>query len=815
MKAPRISWNFLRVAGVVVTTALGSAAIAPLAYGEQAATGLEEVMVTATRRETNLQTTPIAVSAISGDVISETIAHDIGDLAHFVPNFSASKITGFNAASFAMRGVGQNNIIVYFEAPVAVLRDDFVLPSVQTQLLDPFDVESVEVLRGPQGTLFGKNTTGGAVVVHSKRPVLKKFSAEFDGLYGDYGTAETKGMLNLPIGDTLALRLVAGYEKSDGYMRNGAPYGPLTPFYVLSKYAGVAGRGDCKAVGGNDVKDARLKLLWQPSDKLSALLQYEWLRDRSKPIAAVNETPVGDNTFLWNLLGIPAPGGDPIRVGSTSNRVLGNILNTKDGNRIDVDGIYLNIDWTVGSGTLTSVTGWRRQISRLNNTYVGAAPVAADGEILSLFDTNRADDRKTMQQEVRYASKLTGPVNYVAGVFAQYDKADFCADQVLGFLDLVSGPLPFGPWNQNPYVLCNGQTARSYAGFGELTYAASDKLTLTGGLRYTKEYKGFRARQQAFLQTLGGSFDLTLNKDTLGPLDGADFDRFPAGVIHIDKNWGNATWRLNAGYQFQPDFYGYASYSRGFKSGGFNDQAGGFAPYGADLNAFVQGAQPTNPETADYFEAGIKTQALENRLRLNLTAFYVQYKDLQKQIVVPITVNGQPNQVTTFFNAAKSEVKGLEVELLALPTPALTLRGVLGLQDGKYKSYVTPIPAGYNLASAPLDRTPKTTWSLDATYRIDAGKLAWSFNAGTNYVSENLFTQSISTPTQNSFLDARTLLNASITVSNSTNKYFVRLAGRNLGDTRYRTASQVVGGLWTFTTYGESRFYGVELGAKF
>lgn len=198
-----------------------------------------------------------------------------------------------------------------------------------------------------------------------------------------------------------------------------------------------------------------------------------------------------------------------------------------------------------------------------------------------------------------------------------------------------------------------------------------------------------------------------------------------------------------------------------------------------------------------------------------MTAFYVVYTDLQKQIVVPITVNGQPNQVTSFFNAAKADVKGIEAELTALPTPALTLRAVLGLQDGKYKEYNTPIPAGYNLASAPLDRTPKTSGSVDATYRVDAGKLVWSFNAGANYVSENLFTQSISTPANNSFLNARTLVNASITLSDAANKYFVRAAGRNLGDKRYRTASQVVGGLWTFTTYGEPQFYGLELGAKF
>src|SRR5690606_9523320 len=135
----------------------------------------------------------------------------------FVPNFSAARVTGFNAASFALRGVGQNTIIVYFEAPVAVLVDDFVLPSVQTQLLDTFDVEQVEVLRGPQGTLFGKNTTGGAVLVHTKRPDLDEISAEARATYGSFNTYTAKAAVNLPIVENkLALRLVGGHENSDG-----------------------------------------------------------------------------------------------------------------------------------------------------------------------------------------------------------------------------------------------------------------------------------------------------------------------------------------------------------------------------------------------------------------------------------------------------------------------------------------------------------------------------------------------------------------------------------------------------------------------
>ncbi len=151
-------------------------------------TGLNEIVVTATRRNSDLQTTPIAVSAIDSQLIQQSSPRDIGDLAAFVPNFSAATIANFNAASFAMRGVGQTSIIVYFEPPVAVLVDDFVVPSVQTQLLDTFDIDQVEVLRGPQGTLFGKNTTGGVVTVRTKRPVLNYVGVEGRVEVGDFGT---------------------------------------------------------------------------------------------------------------------------------------------------------------------------------------------------------------------------------------------------------------------------------------------------------------------------------------------------------------------------------------------------------------------------------------------------------------------------------------------------------------------------------------------------------------------------------------------------------------------------------------------------
>lgn len=814
--------KFRRIATYSVASTLAALLSAP-AYAQQAEpekvadSALGEIVVTATRRDSNLQTTPIAITAVDAKLISQSNPRNIGDLATFVPNFSAATITGFNAASFSIRGVGQNNIIVYFEPPVAVLVDDFVVPSVQTQLLDAFDVNQVEVLRGPQGTLFGKNTTGGAVTVRTKRPELGVIGTEGRVMAGSFGTVQVRGAANVPlVGDTLALRAVIGYEKSNGYYKNGACYGPVVSF-VASKFAGRSGCGDGRSVGGTGVWNGRAKLLWKPSSDFSALLQYEVLRDRSDAIPTVAETP-NSPAFLFNTLGVGAsrPGSsDPLENAGISNR-QDQLIKMQSGQRINVDGIYLNMDYTTDFGTFTSISGRRLQKSRLPNTYTGQAPIAADGEILSLFDANRSDDRKTYQQELRFASKLGGNFDFVAGGFYQNDKTSFCVAQVLGFLDLTGGPLPFGSWNTNPYILCNAQKASSTAAFVEGTYKITPTLTLTGGGRYTWERKSWFGRQQVFIQQLNGGFDPNLK--IADAIDGNVFD-FPAGVIQVNARANQPTWRASLGWQATPSLFAYTTYSRGFKGGGFNDQIGGFHPFvnanGSDDNAaFAQAASATQPEKADSFEAGIKAEAFDRKLRFNLTGFYVKYSNLQKQIVVPITVGGNQNQVTRFFNAASANVKGIEAEATAVPFDGLTLRGVVGYQTGKYDEYVTPIPAGYDLATAPLDRLPKWQWTAYANYEVPLGKYKLSVNGDLNYVARNLFTQSITSTAENTFLNARTLLNASITLAEADDKYYLRVFGRNLTDQRYRTASQVVGGLWSNSQFGPPRFIGVEIGAK-
>jgi iron complex outermembrane receptor protein len=776
-------------------------------------TQLEEVIVTATRRETNLQNTPIAVSSVDAEFIAQTSPHDIGELAAFVPNFSAATVTGFNAASFALRGIGQNTIIVYFDSPVAVLVDDFVMPSVETQLLDPFDLQNIEVLRGPQGTLFGKNTTGGAVSVHTTQPDMNNFGGKIEAGYGSYGSWETKGALDVPIDPgKLAVRLVISHEQNDGYYKDGSCYGPITPFGPNSPWAGLKGCGPGKSVGAEDVTSGRVKLKFAPNEKFDALLQYEFVRDTSV-VASTNTT--SDPSFSIPVLGFPGATGNPLNSGAVVSRT-DNLLG---GNTplVRVDGGHLNMDYKTDLGTVTSITGYRTQLSKLPSNYVGDPPIHdTAGETLSLFDANRTDLHETFQQEIRFASDFSGPLNFVAGGFFQDDRTSFCVAQTLGFLDLFGLSTPYGSWNENPDILCNNQLSDSYAGYTEGNYKITDKWTVTAGVRYSIDRKVWQGRQQAFTQQITGNPNSRYQLFNGNMLNAGNFALYPEGVVTDRANWSEPTYRFSTGYQATDDIYGYFTYSHGYKAGGFNDQIGSSATFGNDLAAFAQAGRPTNPEFADSYEVGVKSESFDKRVRANLTGFLVNYTDVQKSIVVPIAVDGVEQEVTEFFNAASMEIKGIEAEVQAVPLAGLTLRGNLGYQVGGYSQYVTPIPAGYNLATSPIDRTPRWQYSLDAAYSLPIREVALAtFDTNVTYTDKNLAFQSLTSLQQNTWLNARYLLGASVTLSDPTDRYYVKIIGRNLTNKIYDTGSEVVAGLWQFTTYGAPRYVGVQGGLKF
>ncbi|HIE88285.1 MAG: TonB-dependent receptor [bacterium] len=761
---------------------------------------IEEILVTANRRgSANIMEIPQSITVLTGEDTERFALRDLNGIAAAVPGLSSGTVSAFKSSQFAMRGVSETTIILYKESPVGITLDEFVVPHIQTSNLEMFDIEAVEVLRGPQGTLFGKNTTAGVINVRTKRPVLEETSADIRLHYGDYGTKKTNLALNFG-GETVAVRLAGMYLESDGYYENKNTYGPIgvvVPFNTA--LTGQSGVGDGRDLGGDDVFSGRAKLLWNPTDDLSLLFQYEVVRDEGDTPPIVNDSRSGYFLPLW---GFPAATGDPIEhAGSTLRDDL--LLNMSKGHRVDIDGFYVNGEWAFSDAyTLYFNAGNREQESRLPSSYFGnPGPI-------SIFDATRDDDRETSQVEVRIGSNLDGRVNFTTGVFFQEDDTEFCVLQVVGLLDGFFLGTPPDFFNDNPLILCNKQDAEAKAVFIDGVYDVNDKLHITAGYRYTDEKKSWSGRPRVNVFALDGAPTLAELGD---PINGADFDRFPTGVVHNSENWTESTYRLIFGYDFSETSTGFFGYSRGFKSGGYNDQLG------TQLNPITQlAAQPTEPEIADSLEAGFKSSIFDGRATISLNAYYVEYTDAQRTFNVSFPGGGQE---TLFFNAAELTVKGVEAEGIWMANDALTLRYNVSWMDSTFDKFAADTNfdgiIDVDLSGQPVTRAPDLMASLDANYHmaIGSGRLDWDVRV--SYEDDSVSSYSDVAPEFNTFLESRTLWDASVTYTDAKDRYFVRLMGSNLTDERYRTGSLSVGQLWIMSAYGAPRYYALEVGMKF
>ena len=810
-----IAWQMFRkslLLGLTPTLALGSQAV----FGQSSESlQLEEIMVTATRRVTDVQSTPVAVTAIDSEKFESLFAANIGEVSLLTPNFSAAQVTGFNAAGFAIRGASQTDILVYWEPPVGVIVDDFVVPHMQTQLLDAYDIESVEVLRGPQGTLFGKNTTAGVVNVKTKKPLFNEWGADVSYMFGDYGRQELKGSFNIPvIDDRLAFRIAGFKQESDGYYENGK---------VSLGSAGGDYIGDGSDLGGDDSMSGRVKMLWAPTENLNIHLQYEYLKDRSDSPPAVNETnPKSGQAF--NFIGLPGiTGGDPLKQAGVTNRDrladgTRTGLDFSDGHALDVDGYYMNIDWSIGKFQLSSVTGLREQQSNLPSTYTGE--VGDVNGVVSVFDANRFDDRETFQQELRLNSYFDGPFNFVTGIFYQEDETAFNVAQYLGLVDLFGTGVPGVVDDNSPVLISNNQDMESIAVYFDGTLDFAETWTASAGIRYTQEEKDFFSRPSTPIVLYGESTSAL-------PFDGNNTNRYPCDTTNpLDcqtdsEEWSEATYRLLLANQFSNDLYGYASFSHGFKSGGYSDQAGSALAVPLSVTRY-------DPEEADSFEVGLKWDFWQGRGRLNTALFYVEYTDMQRATIV-VTPDGL--QETVVFNAAEVEAYGLEMETTVLLAEGLTLQANIGLLETEYKDFdldldLDPDTDPTSLSGNDVSRAPELNAGLDLTYAYPADWGEIRMIGGVYYEDESTFYYAVDAPSEgfpggtpvpefNTSLQSRTLVNASLTYTHPSNSWYVAAFGKNLTDERYRNASQYVGGLWTFSTYAEPRVWGIELGARF
>ncbi|MEX1146968.1 MAG: TonB-dependent receptor [Sphingomonadales bacterium] len=660
--------------------------------------GLEEIVVSARRREERLLDTPLSVSAFSGVAIEERRMQTLADVTHFVPNVQfdgvASESGGGASSQIAIRGIGQTDYVLTVEPAVGIYLDGVYVGRSVGSVVDAVDVERLEVLRGPQGTLFGKNTIAGAIQLISKRP-----SSELEGYIeattGRYDRMDFRGAISGPISDAVRARVSGAYFSRDGHVKRVT-------------YDGV---DTGERQGNMDRVFGRMVVEFDLSDTLMATLSADGSRARE-------ETPGHVLTALLEGVGTTAaynaavPGGvclpsagearfsNSFCQNSGYTRDLKDLENTNSGNNrsnTDIWGTSLVLDWQLGDHAIKSITAYRDVKVDVAQQMQGSAHA---------LDTLGQDiTYQQFSQELQVNGTLADRLHYTGGLYMQRDKGRQEFDVSLMLIQFMSG----------------GEIKdRDYAAYGQLTYDVTDDLSLTGGMRYSRVKRQFNPDLQEMV-----GYDVVSNDPIPGfvnPFTGAfgppGTPLFPAGWYARTNN--AVTWQASASYRFQPDVVGYVTASKGFKGGGFAMRY--FPPVDTgplDPDDVIGYA---GPETAITYEAGLKTELMNRRLRLNLAAFYTDYDDIQ------LTVNVDPGGgalgrfVPTLLNAGKATIKGFEAETSFLVTEWLRVDGSLGYADAKYKEFSPVVRDNYaNVDDFDFANTPEWTANIGGTLTVYNG----------------------------------------------------------------------------------------------
>ena len=802
--------------------------------------GIEEVIVTGTKREQSSQDVPIALTAISEEMLKKQFRSDILALGELSPGVALGQVAGFRAIAGGIRGTGQNSILVTQDSSVVLLVDEFGLANVQAQFVELFDVDRIEVYRGPQGTLFGKSATGGAIAITTKRPEMNEFFTDlevqwgqFDGDDGpdDSAIKKYRGGVNIPlIEDKLALRATAIWDEDDGYYSNDKDTANQNAGLLPAAFGGLPlpapangpSRGSGENLNGTDVFAAKVKLLWQPTENYEAYFIYSHLDDDSGSPPGVNES---EPTMLLPLLGFPsiqaAGNSDPLSTG-VSNRCEGNeAFCIPRGHRVDVEQYQLHQTLTLDNFTFKLLWGHREMEEILPSTYTGEA-------FLSLFDASRNTTKDQDQIEFRVSSSFDGPFNFVAGMSYSEEDTDMLAYASVGLLSLVTltpGGAPVTPdgfinvetdYITDPTAGGAKQERETTAFYGDFTWEINDQWRITAGARYTKDEKEFFRRANPGGpctvdtplkdQVIVGGNCLDRRSNAISRVGNGvtprDLQAFniplPNSAFEIantfDEEWDETTYRFVVDWQATENGMLYFSYATGFISGGFTETCSSLAT-----------CQPFDAETNENFEIGFKGQFLDNTLQTNFAVFFTEYEDLIRSQVVPFTnIFGATTQETINVNAGVTEAQGFETEITWLPTPNLQIDFNLGYLDHEYEEFELN---GQDLSNLDVPFSPELKYGVSVTYEHEfmEGRLVWNTNF--NHQDENEFSVFNSPLTQ---MSERDLWDANVTYRDGLERFSFTLWAKNLLDERYRTAANSVAGLWNFTMYGRPLSYGIE-----
>jgi len=759
----QVSFTSPTLGALISATLLAAQAIAQDASRSAAppddAVAIEEIVVTAQKRAESLQKVPVSITALSGDELAARQIRAAEDLVMGVPNLQSNAAIGDGVPIFSLRGISMSDFSFAQNGPIATYYDEVYKGNFALLGLNLFDLERVEVLKGPQGTLYGKNTTGGAINLISRKPDFTTGGSLSLG-YGNFDHFMVDGAAQTALSDVLAARVAFTFERADGWMKNVAP-----------------GKPDLNAVRQYGVRGT---LLYRPSDtvdvtlRLSTSLQNP-LNYGTPPIPG----PDGVGGTVYPFFGIPAD----FRTGLGRREIDAPEVYRR---RARTYAVAATANIRVSENlTVTSISSWDK--GTLFNREDG------DGTPLALTEAIYYGRTRQFAQDLRLTSNFDGPFNFIVGGYLHRERI-FNFTDINYFRDLdVNGDGSIDAQDcidGGGFLACQvgnrlNQAKDSYAFYSDASYDLTEGLKLRGGLRYTHD-KGRLRNFQAQARDFNGVPLINFIPGSATDIDATTSQRFSND---------NVSGKIGLDYQVSANVMAYASYSRGYRGAAFNGQAF-FSP--AELTI-------ARPEKIQAAEIGLKSELLDRRVRMNAAAFWYGYKNQQFLDTDPVTT------IPSLINLPKSRIFGGELEIQVRPVPSLTLSAALGLLDTKVKEGTAQ---GIDVVGKRLIQAPSVSLTSSVDWALPLGELgSLDTRVDLAYASKQYFDIINRSSTTE---DGYTLINGRIRFHPEDDRYGISVWVKNLTNAFYYTNMIDASGIgFIYTHQNARRTYGVTFDVTF